>query len=82
MIIILNVEEGMLLSVTEKVRIAVEKARTEYNGCQIEVTISIGAALPDPQQKNIKGDLLKRVDELMYTSKIKGRNRISVKFDN
>jgi diguanylate cyclase (GGDEF)-like protein/PAS domain S-box-containing protein len=81
-IIILNVEEELLFSVTEKVRIAVEKARTEYNGRQIEVTISIGAALPDPQQKNIKGDLLKRVDELMYTSKIKGRNRVSVEFDN
>jgi len=71
-----------LFSVTEKVRVAVEKARTEYNGCQIEVTISIGAALPDPQQKNIKAELLKRADELMYTSKIKGRNQVSIKFDN
>ena len=82
LIIILNVEEEMLLSVTEKVRIAVEKARTEYNSRQIEVTISIGAALPDPQQKNIKRELLKKADELMYTSKIKGRNRVSIKFDN
>ena len=67
---------------TEKVRIAAEKARTEYNGRQIGVTISIGAAILDPQQKNIKAELLKRADELMYTSKIKGRNRVSIKFDN
>ena len=81
-IIILNVADELLLSVTEKVRISVEKARTEYNGRQIEVTISIGAAIPDPQQKNIKAELLKRADDLMYTSKIKGRNRVSIKLDD
>jgi len=80
-VIVLNVDEKHLLGVADKLRTSVEKARTEYQDRQIEVTISIGAAISDSGQTDTKAELLKKADDLMYTSKIKGRNRVSVKLD-
>ncbi len=79
--VVLNVEEEKLLGVAEKLRISMEKARMENKGTQIKVTISIGATMSNPQNKDTKEKLLKRADDLMYTSKIKGRNQVSLRLE-
>ena len=80
-VLVLNVGEEELLGVAEKLRIAMEKARMENKGTQIKVTISIGATMSDPQKKDTKEKLLKRADDLMYTSKLKGRNQVSLRLE-
>jgi diguanylate cyclase (GGDEF)-like protein/PAS domain S-box-containing protein len=80
-VIVLITEHNHLSAVAEKLRASVEKAITEDKGRQIEVTISIGAAISNRLQNKTKNDLLKKADDLMYTSKINGRNRVSINLD-
>ncbi|MBN2289926.1 MAG: GGDEF domain-containing protein [Candidatus Glassbacteria bacterium] len=76
-VVVLNVQEKQLAAVAEKMRESVAKTRTEYKGRQIEATISLGAAISKQNRKDTKEDLLKRADDLMYTSKLNGRNQVS-----
>lgn len=80
-VIVLITEHVHLSAVAEKLRASVEKAVTEDRGRQIEVTISIGGSISSPHHKKTKNDLLKEADDLMYTSKINGRNKVSINLD-
>ena len=76
--IILNVDRDELYLVAEKLRSCVEKAKIKENGHALNVTISIGASLVDPQNGADKESILKKADKLLYESKTRGRNRVSI----
>jgi diguanylate cyclase (GGDEF)-like protein len=76
-IIIPSVNKEKLCSVAEKLRLLVEKSRLKTDLGDIQVTISVGATLV--HSSDTIESLVKRADELMYRSKISGRNRITVR---
>jgi diguanylate cyclase (GGDEF)-like protein/PAS domain S-box-containing protein len=76
--IILNVDRDELYLVAEKLRSSIEKAKIRENGHALNVTISIGASLVDPQNGADKESIIKKADKLLYESKTRGRNRVSI----
>lgn len=74
--IIINVTEKQLYSIANKLRALVEKSNLFSDEDNIQITISIGAAIA--QQDDTAETLLKEVDQLMYQSKDCGRNCISM----
>jgi len=65
-----------LAKVSEKLRRLVAHSAVPVDGTQIQVTISVGAAMTAPGES--AESLLKRADKLLYTSKQSGRNRVSL----
>jgi diguanylate cyclase (GGDEF)-like protein/PAS domain S-box-containing protein len=77
--ILSNVEEGQLRLVAERIRMLVEKSSLPLGSDTVQVSVSIGATLG---RRGDKADsLMKRVDQLMYRSKLSGRNRVTVDSD-
>ena len=71
-----NVTAEALTSIAERLRALVETSFIQHGDQQLQVTISVGAALcasGDTQES-----LVARADSLMYQSKHSGRNRITV----
>jgi diguanylate cyclase (GGDEF)-like protein len=60
-------------NIAEKIRIAVDKSPTLYEGREISATISLGVA----QYRNMESEesLFSRVDKALYEAKNQGRNR-------
>lgn len=77
--IILNVSEDLLYSIANRLRILVEQSSLSADSDNIRVTISVGATFA--QQTDTVETLLKRADQLMYQSKIAGRNCVTMKLD-
>jgi diguanylate cyclase (GGDEF)-like protein len=73
-IICREIEKEGALALGERLRGAVERARFEYEGRTIPVTISVGAAVArKPQQVQ---PLIAAADAAMYEAKRAGRNRV------
>jgi diguanylate cyclase (GGDEF)-like protein len=73
-IICREIEKEGALALGERLRGAVERARYEYEGRAIPVTISVGAAVArKPQQVQ---PLIAAADAAMYEAKRAGRNRV------
>jgi diguanylate cyclase (GGDEF)-like protein len=66
-------------NVAERLRKAVEKQVTVFEGKHLQVTISIGFAEQSPYTPDIES-LLARADQAMYIAKHQGRNRVAVSF--
>ncbi|HEY3593931.1 MAG TPA: GGDEF domain-containing protein, partial [Polyangiaceae bacterium] len=63
-------------SLGERVRTTVANARFEFDGKQLPVTISVGAASLSCCEAGAGGDaLIGKADERMYAAKRGGRNR-------
>lgn len=77
--IIANVNEQQLYSIANRFRLLVENSALPRGTDIIRVTISIGATFA--QSNDTMDTLLKRADQLMYHSKISGRNRVSMNLD-
>jgi diguanylate cyclase (GGDEF)-like protein len=74
-IICRETEKEGVLALGERLRVAVERARLEFEGKVIPVTISVGAAVArKPQQAQ---PLIAAADAAMYEAKRAGRNRVS-----
>ncbi len=71
-----NLNVKSLEVVAEKLRRLVEKSRLDLEQGSLQVTVSVGATLAS--RTDTPETLLKRADELMYTSKQQGRNRITL----
>lgn len=63
------------LACAERVRFAVENARTPVNGISLRISLSIGVASRDGQMSEPDA-LIKRADQALYLAKEKGRNRV------
>jgi len=74
--IVENTDGQALLAVAEKLRRLVENTPLALVGDTIVTTVSVGATLGAPHD-SIES-LVKRADELMYESKERGRNRVTL----
>ncbi len=71
-----RISRPTLLEIAHRLRNLTAATSAEFEGALIRVTVSIGAtlALPGDSMETLIG----RVDELMYSSKERGRNRVTV----
>jgi len=74
--IVENTDGPVLLAVAEKLRRLVENSPVVLGGDTILTTVSVGATLGVPHD-SIES-LVKRADELMYESKGRGRNKVTL----
>lgn len=74
--LITNVDEDELFSIGNKLLRLVEKSSLSLDSSNLNVTISVGATLA--KNDDTEDSILRRADQLMYTSKSAGRNRISM----
>jgi len=74
--ILSGITRPFLANVSEKLRRLVAQSTIPVNQAQIQVTISVGAAMAKP--KDSAESLLRRADEQLYASKQAGRNRVSL----
>lgn len=72
-----GIDQGGLTSVTEKIRMLVQRSVIREGGEELSVTISIGATLSRPG--DTRDSIIKRADQLMYESKEGGRNQVTVR---
>ena len=77
--IVANVEERQLRAVAERTRMLVEQSSLITGTETVRVSVSIGASLGRPGDK--AASLVKRADQLMYRSKLAGRNRVTMDSD-
>lgn len=52
-----------------------EKEISENDGCKVQVTVSMGIAIADPNDENTAQALIDRADTALYEAKARGRNR-------
>jgi diguanylate cyclase (GGDEF)-like protein/PAS domain S-box-containing protein len=71
-----NITDGALKQAANRLRMLVETAYLMQADEKLQVTVSIGATMAKPD--DTPDSLCKRADELMYKSKSKGRNRVTV----
>jgi diguanylate cyclase (GGDEF)-like protein/PAS domain S-box-containing protein len=74
--ILLAVTKDQLYALANKIRILIEQSSFFAAQSHINVTVSIGAALAQPS--DTAETLMERADQLMYQSKISGRNAVTV----
>lgn len=73
-------DEAQVRSIAERCRVLVEQSGIYTGSDPVRATISVGATLAEP--RDTTESLVKRADQLMYHSKITGRNRVSLKLDD
>ncbi|WP_372592963.1 diguanylate cyclase domain-containing protein [Actinotalea sp.] len=71
-----EVDDAMLRTVAERVRMLVEHSWIQQEGAPVRVTVSVGATLARPGAD--AEACVARADALMYESKRAGRNRVTV----
>jgi diguanylate cyclase (GGDEF)-like protein/PAS domain S-box-containing protein len=75
-VLLINVNEETLTAITNRFRLLVEQSSLDNGTDRIGATISIGATLA--RTTDTVDGLLDRADKLMYQSKVKGRNCVSL----
>ena len=78
--LIRQVDMSDLIKIADRFRVLIEKTQIQSSESKLNITVSIGAALA--QTSDSAQSLIKRADELLYMSKEKGRNRISINLDD
>ncbi len=68
--------EGALM-LAERLRRLIDESHFEFEGKKIHVTISVGLATLTGENLGDWEEMIHRADDLMYTSKKAGRNRVS-----
>lgn len=76
LILLTSVAHDELLNAATKMLALVRQSRLEHDGAKLNVTISAGATLA--QTGDTLGTLVNRADELLYSSKAAGRDRVSI----
>jgi diguanylate cyclase (GGDEF)-like protein/PAS domain S-box-containing protein len=77
--VVLNLGRNELEVVADKMRRSIENMETASdNGGPVKVTISLGATLASASDGLDKSGILKKADELLYASKNKGRNCVTI----
>ena len=73
--LILDIDLEGVTVVAEKIRRLIEQAKIQDDDRNLDVTISIGASVSQPN--DTVESIIRRTDELMYKSKENGRNRVT-----
>jgi diguanylate cyclase (GGDEF)-like protein/PAS domain S-box-containing protein len=76
LVILSNVDLPRLQQVAEKLRALIERSLVNLDDRQIQVTVSVGAALI--RIGDTPHGLIERADKLMYQSKVNGRNQVTL----
>lgn len=74
--LIRNVEIESVGRIAERYRMLIENSRIPINGSHAAITVSIGATVAGDD--DTEATLVKRADDLMYSSKSNGRNRVTI----
>lgn len=74
-VIVTNVNSKNLISISEKIRKLVEASVLKTEDTEISATISIGATMAN--EDDTIQSCVKRSDDLMYKSKLNGRNKVT-----
>jgi diguanylate cyclase (GGDEF)-like protein len=74
--VVTGIDEQGLAAVAERTRSLVELSGLRSNADKVAVTVSIGAAVAEPDDS--AESLVERADERMYRSKRAGRNRVTL----
>ena len=74
--IVASANESDLWQVAEKIRILAEKTSITYGEQTLNVRISIGATLYQPDET--AEQVIQRADHLLYDSKTHGRNCVTI----
>ena len=74
--ILVNVDTAQIYDIADRFRMLVEQSKLFIGPAVVQVTISVGAAVAQPED-SIAG-LIDRADKLMYQSKLAGRNRVTM----
>ena len=78
-VLLINTQKGHLFKLADRLRLLVEKsALTLDNGEILKATVSIGAT--EAKTGDSVDTLVERADKLMFESKRRGRNMVSVEF--
>jgi diguanylate cyclase (GGDEF)-like protein/PAS domain S-box-containing protein len=75
-VVVLNVNEEQLKNVANKLKLFVDRSVIVLNETIVHVTVSIGATIA--RTLDTQETLIKRADKLMYESKRKGKNIITL----
>lgn len=73
--VVVNVTQEQLTHIANRARSLVAQSTLKQDGEDLQVTISVGAALAERDDSVVS--LVERADRLMYASKARGRNRIT-----
>jgi diguanylate cyclase (GGDEF)-like protein len=73
-----EISQEDVLVVAERVRLAIHQSPFITPDASINVSISLGVAIADPEKLQPLDQLLDYADRALYTSKQKGRNMVSV----
>ena len=75
-IILPNVDEGVLRDVAERIRLFIQRSYIVVQGNPVAVTASLGVTLALPS--DFPASLIERADRLMYESKVSGKNKVTM----
>ena len=76
MAVVANVDSHGLSLVAERLRMLTEASGLDTETGRVRATVSIGAVLATAEES--VETILERADQLMYQSKIAGRNQVSL----
>ncbi|MEP9369052.1 diguanylate cyclase [Xanthobacter sp. VNH20] len=76
-VLLLNVDRAGMMALAERMRSSIGSNRVTIDGQEIAVTVSFGAALAQPGDRDVD-EVIERADLALYEAKNSGRNRIAV----
>ncbi len=74
--VLVGITPEVLEKKAEQIRMLIESSALRINDMNLCVTVSIGATMA--MEEDTEQILLKRADELLYRSKVEGRNRVTI----
>ncbi|MFG1398087.1 sensor domain-containing diguanylate cyclase [Roseixanthobacter pseudopolyaromaticivorans] len=76
-VLLLNVDRAGMMALAERMRSSIGSNRVTIDGQEIAVTVSFGAALAQPGDRDVD-EVIERADLALYEAKNSGRNRIAI----
>jgi diguanylate cyclase (GGDEF)-like protein len=75
-VLVANVDGHALSIVAERIRMLIEASGIEAAGKRLRVTVSVGAVLAEAGEN--AESVIERADQVMYQSKLAGRNQVAL----